>query len=356
MSTNSETMVVTPGLDITSRRIFRLALGTALSMWYSQASPWTLSFIAPVFTMFILALPLPAPNLKGGIKFIIALMLPVIAGLAFLPFLEHARWAGILMVALALYYTFYFTATGGSPVMGAFMTVGLTLVVTVGSVSVEALMMLIPGLARGAFFGMIFVWIAHAIMPDLPRDGPPPAKPPPPKPILEEARRSAWRSMMITFPAALVFLFSSASPSYVVVMIKVASMGQQANTDKSREMGRSLLESTLWGGVAAIIAWQLLSIWPSLTMYTLLIGLSGLLFGARIFQGPAVHPKFAMWSYAFLTMIIVLAPAVLDGQSSDGAGSAFYARLFLIMLVAVYGNIAVAVFDAFWPSKDPSPD
>jgi len=114
--------------------------------------------------------------------------------------------------------------------------------------------------------------------------------------------------MLITFPVALIFLFSSASPAYTVVMIKVASMGQQANTDKSREMGRSLLESTLWGGIAAIIAWQLLSIWPSLTLYPLLIGLAGLLFGPRIFQGPAVHPRFAMWSYTFLTMISLCWP------------------------------------------------
>ena len=229
------------------------------------------------------------------------------------------------------------------------MTVGLTLVVTIGSVSIEALMALIPGLARGAIFGMLFVWIAHALMPDPPREGPLAARPTAPKPDLAEARRSAWRSMLITFPVALVFLFSSASPAYTVVMIKVASMGQQANTDKSREMGRSLLESALWGGIAAIIAWQLLSIWPSLTLYTLLIGLAGLLFGPRIFLGPAVHPRFAMWSYAFLTMIVVLAPAVLDTQGSEGAGSAFYTRLFMFVLIAIYGSVAVAVFDAFWP-------
>jgi hypothetical protein len=36
-----------------------------------------------------------------------------------------------------------------------------------------------------------------------------------------------------------------------------------------------------------------------------------------------MHPKGAMWSYAYLTMIVVLPPVVTDGFGSDGASSAF---------------------------------
>lgn len=156
--------------------------------------------------------------------------------------------------------------------------------------------------------------------------------------------------MLITFPLTLLFLISNGSASYIPVMIKVASMGQQASVDSSREMGRSMLESTFWGGLGAVIAWQVLSIWPSLLLYTLLIALAALLFGPRIFQGPGMRPKFSMWSYAYLTMIVVLAPAVLDSQSGSAAGGAFYYRLLLFVVIAVYGSVAVAVFDAFWPS------
>ena len=46
---------------LAARRILRLALGTALSLWFSQAINWPLSFIAPVLTLMILSLPLPAP-------------------------------------------------------------------------------------------------------------------------------------------------------------------------------------------------------------------------------------------------------------------------------------------------------
>jgi hypothetical protein len=156
--------------------------------------------------------------------------------------------------------------------------------------------------------------------------------------------------LLIVLPVALLFLFMSGSPSYTVVMIKVASMGQQASSDKSRALGSSLLQSTLWGGAGAIASWSLLRTWPSLVFYTLLIALAALIYGRGIFRGSSLHPKFSMWSYAFLTMIVILAPAVLDNPGSSGAGAAFWMRLFLMLLVALYGTAAVAIFEAFWPA------
>ena len=339
---------------VAARRILRLAMGTALSVGFSQLVGWQLSFIAPVFTFLILALPLPAIRLKQGLGFIIALLVPMIAGLALIPFLMHARWVGILLLTLGLFYSFYYTARGGSAIMGNFMTVGLTLVVTIGSVNGDVLTVLIQALAINAAVGIAFVWLAHAFLPDLPPD---PAvagmqKPKPPKPDLREARLHALRALLVVLPVALLFLFMSGSPAYTAVMIKVASMGQQASTDNSAAMGNSLLASTFWGGVGALVIWTLLSAWPSLLFFTLLIGLAGLLYGRRIFQGPAVHPSFSMWSYAFVTLLIIIGPAVLDAPGSGGAGAAIWSRLWLFIIIALYGTSAVAVFNAFWPGKN----
>ena len=342
------------GMDIANRRILRLALGTALSMAFSQLVNWPLSFIAAVFTMFLLAVPLPAPTLKSGLKFVLALVIPAYAGMLLLPFLEHARWAGILLVTLALFGSFYYSARGGSAVMGMFMTLGITVVVTVGSVSSELMLAVVNGIAVGAAAGITFVAIAHALLPDIPV---PPSstsrKPPspPPKPSPAVARKNAFRSLAVVLPLVIIFLFISSSISYVAIMIKVSSMGQQANAQASRAMGRQQLESTIWGGIGAVIAFQVMSIWSSLLLFCLLIGLACLVYGRGIFQGPGMHPKGGMWSYALLTMIIVLTPAVLDAQGSGDASAAFYTRLMLFVVIAIYGTLSVAVFDAFWRDK-----
>jgi uncharacterized membrane protein YccC len=342
-------------MSIASVRILRLALGTALSMLFCQIVNWPMSFITPVLTMFILALPMPVMNLGNGVKFILVFVVSIYAGLIFLPFMLNQRMVGILLLALALYHTFYYTARGGSPVIGAFATVGLALVTSIGTVSTDAVLQVSGGLSTGALFGVLFIWVGHAILPDsLARPEPPPArsaKTQPEKPDLADARRSAFRSLVVVMPVILWFLLSSASASYAAFLIKVASMGQQAGIDQSRQVARSLLESTVIGGVAAIIAWQVLSIWPSLVMYVLLIGLAGLVMGPRIFSGPGMHPAGATWSYGYLTMIVVLAPAVLDTQSGAAAGAAFWTRLEMFIWATIYGTGAVFVFDSLWPRR-----
>ena len=339
---------------VAARRILRLALGTALSVGFSQLIGWQLSFIAPIFTFLILSLPLPVIRLKQGLVFVIALLAPMVAGLALVPFLMHARWVGILLLTLGLFYSFYYTARGGAAIVGTFMTIGLTLVVTIGSVNGDILTTLIQAVAVSVVAGIAMVWIAHALLPDLPPD---PAvagmqRPKPQKPDPQEARLHALRALLVVLPIALLFLFMSGSPAYTAVMIKVASMGQQASADKSAAMGSSLLASTFWGGVGALIMWTLLDAWPSLLFYTLLVGLAGLLYGRGIFQGPAVHPKFSMWSYAFTTMLIIIGPAVLDSPGSGGGGAAIWSRVWLFTIIAFYGTTAVAVFNAFWPGKN----
>jgi hypothetical protein len=113
--------------------------------------------------------------------------------------------------------------------------------------------------------------------------------------------------------------------------------------------------STLIGGVGAVLAWNVLRIWPSLTLYTLLIALAGLIFGPRIFAGRGLQPNGPTWSYGFLTMIVVLAPAVLDGDFGSSADARFYDRLLMFVWATLYGVGAIYLFEVFWPQRNVRP-
>jgi uncharacterized membrane protein YccC len=342
-------------MGIAHVRILRLAAGTALSMWFSQAVGWDLSFIAPVMTMFILALPFPAPKLKSGIMFVAALTLSMYAGLLLLPPLLNYPLVGLLLLVLALFWSFYYTAKGGSAVLGTFVTVGIALSTAVGSVSVDVVLMLIQGLSMNTLIGIAFVWIAHVLVPDAlatADEDLPAAKPPaPPEPDLADARWSAFRSLLIVFPLTFWFMLSSTSAAYVPVMIKAASMGQQATMEDARLAGRSLILSTLIGGIGAIIGWNVLRVVPTLSMYALIIALGALFMGPRIFQGRAMHPHAGTWSYGYLTMIVILAPAVMDNTGGSSADAAFWSRLLMFVLTTLYGVAAVFIVDAFRPKR-----
>lgn len=174
----------TPG--IASVRTLRLAFGTAASLWFSQAVGWDVSFIAPVLTMFLLALPLPALKLKAGVGLVLALVLAMLAGLAFLPRILNQPMVGLLLLMLALYWSFYFTAKGGSAAIGTLLTLGIAMATAVGTVSIDVLLLLIKGVSFGAVAGVVFVWIAHALIPDSlaadrPTAAPPGQAPAPPR-------------------------------------------------------------------------------------------------------------------------------------------------------------------------------
>jgi len=307
----------------------------------------------------MLALPIPPLKLKGGVGFLVVLTGSLLAGLLLLPTLQNQPMVGVILLMLALYWSFYFTAKGGSALIGTFATVGIAVSTAVGTVNLDAVLAVVSGVSFGALVGLLFVWVAHAFLSDsmavIP-ESPAAAKPPvPPTPDLSAARWSAFRSLMIVLPVALWFLFSSASTAYVPVMIKVASMGQQATNDGARLAGRSLVMSTIIGGAGAIIGWQILSITPTLTIYTLIIALAGLIMGTKIFQGRAMHPQGATWSYAFLTMIVILAPAVMDSAGGGPAGLKFWDRLVMFGGTTLYAVCTVYIFDAFTSGRSKAP-
>jgi len=344
------------GMSIAALRTLRLALGTSASLWFSQAVGWPLSFIAPIFTMFLLALPTPAPSFKMGASLVVVLTGSMYAGaLLLLPALTYQPVLGLLLVVLSLFWSFYFTATGGSQLIGSFATIGIALTTAIGSISIDAVLLLANGLALGALVGIVFVWLAHLAMPDRRAvDAPPPgAIPPPPAANLSpaQARWSALRSLLIVFPVAFWFLLSPASAANMPVMLKVAAMGQQAASEDARRAARSLVISTVVGGIGAIIGWQVLSIAPTLTLYALVIALGGLLAGPRIFKGRGMHADAETWSYAYLTMIVILAPAVMDSVGGGPAGAKFLDRLMMFAGTAVYAVIAIYVTDAFRPRR-----
>ena len=353
-----ETSAESRRLSITSVRILRLALGTSISLWFSQAVGWQLSFVAPVITMLVLGLPVPALKLKGGIIFVLVMTLSIYAGMLLLPTLLHQPAVGMLLLGLALYWSFYFTAKGGSALLGTFATVGIALTTAVGSVSVGAVLELASSMSIATAVGVLFVWVAHALIPDsMAFDAAAPMtaeKPQPPKPDLANARWSAFRSLLIVMPIAIWLLFSAASTAYVPVMLKVASMGQQATNDAAQKAGRSLILSTLIGGAGAIIGWEILSVAPTLMIYTLVIGLAGLIMGPKIFQGASMHPQAATWSYAYMTMVVILAPAVMDSIGGDSASLKFWDRMIMFGGTTLYAVIAVYVVDAFRPAKTKS--
>ena len=334
-------------LEPAATRGIRMAVGTAATLVFAEALGWSNSFIAPLLTAMLLSLPIPAPTLTGGLKFVLVIAISLGLGLLLIPLLEYAAGAGLVLLTLLLFGSFVYAARGGNPLVGAFLTMGLTVVPVIGSESRDAAMQLTVSFLQAIVIALPFVWLAHLVFPDAeskPEQQPSPASPPADAPSIGELGRSGLRSLAVVMPMILWFFMASGTAGYAGVMMKVASMGQQASGDNSRDVGKSVLLSTLIGGVAAVLFWWLLKIWPTLLVYGLLTMLAGLLFAPRIFAGTGLAPTAPVWTYAFTTMLVILCPAVADSESGGAAGARFLDRIIMFVIATLYGALAVFLF------------
>ncbi len=327
-----------------------MATGTAATLVAAEAWGWPNSFIAPLLTAMLLSLPIPAPTLAGGLKFVLVTAVSLGVGLLLIPLLEYAAGAALLLLTLLLFGSFVYTARGGNPLVGAFLTMGLTVIPVIGSESSSAAAQLTISFLQGIVVALPFVWLAHLVFPDKDRTAAP-ARAPAQPPSVAMQGRSGLRSIVVVMPMILWFFMASGTAGYAGVLMKVSSMGQQASGDSSRDVGKSVLLSTLIGGIAAILFWWSLKIWPTLLVYGLLTLLAGLLFAPRIFAGAGLARSAPVWSYAFTTMLVILCPAVADSQSGDAAGARFMDRIIMFVIATLYGALAVYLFDRFWPEK-----
>jgi len=336
-------------------RTLRLAFGVAIAFGVSQAIGWPASFISAVLTSVLLGMPTPAPTLKTCIGFVLVITLSLAIGSQVLPMLHNQPGAGVVMTVLALFWVFYFGARGGSPALTTFLLLGLTLIPVIGSESVDAAWVLLWALALNAFAAFLFVWLAFALFPDPPAPltaAPKQPAPPPPDPAV--ARHNALRSTLIVVPVLLWLLLASETSSYAVVLLKIATMGQQSSLEKTSAAADDLLLSTIVGGVAAIVIWNVLKIWPNLLIYSLLFLLCGLFMGRRIFAGAGLAPRGSMWSYGLLTTFIIVVPATMDTDGGAAAGARFSDRIVMFLLATLYAVAAAYVVDRFWPGKKSS--
>jgi hypothetical protein len=335
---------------ITSTRSLRLGIGISLAIAVALFFNWPGSFITAVLTGLLLARPAPAPSIKFALAFLLIIGGSLVFGLALLPMLHNQPAAAVLVISLAVFGCFYFGANGGSPTLVTFLLFGITLIPIIGSESVDIAIGITSGMLVCTVITFPLVWLSFALVPDreaiqqLPK-----AKLAPPDRAV--VIRSALRSTAIVLPAFYWLLLTSETAAYVAVLLKIATMGQQSSLESARAAGKELMWSTLIGGIAAILIWNVLQIWPTVLIYSLLFLLCGLIMGPRIFSGAGLAPRGSFWSYGLVTMMIVLAPAAMDSASGTGASARFSDRITMFALATIYAVAAIYLFEALWPAK-----
>ena len=333
-------------MHIQARRIFRLSFTPALALAIAYAVPTPLPFIAPLFAFFLTAMPGPPLGAKKLLGLVLLVMITLGMGLLLIPLLLHFQLTALLLVLIGLYLSSYLTVNLSKNLPGTFLAVGVTMISAAGTVNYSLATMIIQALILGIIIAVICQSLIYHLFPE-----------DPPEPLPDKSQsteqqeasseikgavQSNWiaiRSTLIVFPAYLLLLTNPMM--YLPIAIKAVSLSQQVSTIDVKNAGRELIDSTLLGGLFAILFWFALGIWTNLWMFFLWMLLFSLFFSCKIYQLIATRFPASFWLNTAVTMLILLGPAVEDSASGKDVYAAFFSRAMLLILITLYAVFAV---------------
>ncbi|MCY1261193.1 hypothetical protein PSJE_19525 [Pseudomonas jessenii] len=322
------------------QRALRLSFGTALCLAASFGLALPIPFLSPMLALMMLAAmnrPLP---FKASLGLILILMLTTGTGLLLIPLLRYYPFSGVLLVGLCLFLAFGYGLRGGNPLVATFLVVGLTLISSAGTAEFALALEVIVALVKGLFLAVTTLTISHWLFPD-PASAPA-AKPGPSLTPTE----SSWLALRATLVVLPTFLLAMIDPaSYLPIIMKAVSLGQQSCATSARTAGQELLGSTLLGGLMAILFWCALSLFVNLWMFFLWMLLFGLLVARKLYGLALTRQPPSFWLNSLATLIILLGQSVQDSAAGKDVYTAFAIRMGLFILVTLYACVMVHLLD-----------
>ncbi len=323
-----------------AQRALRLASGTALCLATSFGLGLPIPFLAPVLAVLLLTALNQPLKLKAGIGLALIAMLTTGIGLLLIPLLRYYAFSAVLLVGVGLFVVFRMGLRGANNLIVTFLIIGLTMISAAGVADFGLAVMVINALVRGLFLAVLMVGVSHWLFPE-PGNAPTPAA----AALLSasEVTRIALRATLIVLPAFLLALLDPAS--YLPIILKAVSLGQQSSTTGTRHAGRELLGSTLLGGLLAVLFWGALSLFVHLWMFFLWMLLFGLWVARKLYRLTPTRLSPGFWLNTLVTMIILLGQSVQDSAAGKDVQTAFAVRMGLFILVTLYACLMVQVLD-----------
>jgi len=329
-------------------RAIRYAVGMTIAAALAFGIAWPLSFLFPVLSAILLALPLPKLSLSQGMRNMRDTLFAFGVGYIFTMFILPFPVIYVPLLALALFHTYYHLNRGGSFWLVLMLLICLLLMPMLAGLHEGLAIGVVSGLVGSSWLTIALLWLTHYIVPDapgghvMPREA---KKAPGYKPgYSAPAAAFALKSTIVALPIAIVFIANNWS-SQILVMVFAAIFTLSPNLDKGKEAGMNSIKSTLiGGGVAFFVYWALVAV-PEYHFLVLLIFLASLGFASVIYSA---QPMAKYLPSAMVAMIILVNSSLAEGADFSDV---FIKRILFISLAAIYVVTALTVLDAFWSKK-----
>lgn len=323
-------------------RTLRYAVGLTIAIALAFGIAWPLSFLFPVLSAVMLALPLPKLTLSQGIRNMSNTLFAFGVGFLVTQFILPHTVIYIPTLGFALFHTYYHLNRGGSFWLVLMLLICLLLMPMLAGVHEGLAIGVMSGLVVSSWLTICLLWLSHHLVPDLPGGAVMPTPPGYQPGYSAPAAEAALKSTVVVLPIAIVFIANNWA-SQILVMVFAAIFTLSPNLDKGKEAGINSIKSTLIGGGAAFFVYWTLVVVPEYYFLVLLMFLVSLIFGAAINGGTAMAKYLPS---AMVAMILLVNSSLAEDANF---AENFVLRVVLISLATIYVVTALRVLDAYWP-------
>ncbi|MGI9535821.1 MAG: DUF2955 domain-containing protein [Desulfocapsaceae bacterium] len=323
-------------------RTIRLALGITTAVVISYGIGWPLSYLVPILTVMFLALPAWI-TWPGALKVLLLLAVALSIGVLISEFVLHFPLLCVPLYALLFFMIYYNDTPGAPPLVPLFMTMGITMIPIISFNGTMVSHLVAMALLFGMAVALFIAWIFHSLLPDslakepiaVNKKADPGATPQ----ISEKERvRLALVSTIVASTAVLLFFALNLS-QYALAMLYICIMAGTPDKNASVKFIKGSALATAIGGIAVIIAYNLLVISPTYLFLVFLVLLFSLLFSERIYSGAPLAPAFQS---GFTTFLVLLGSST---GSNDAASSDFYLRIAQILFAGLFTVLGLVVVE-----------
>lgn len=329
-------------MQLRTLQIIRLSLGLTVSVAVAYGAAWMLFFLTPIFTFLFLAMP-GWIGRKMAVQLIFRLAGCLAIGVVIAEFFLQYPLLCIPLYALLFFLIYYNDTPTAPPMSTLFMTLAITMIPIMSFSGVAVSHIVAQYLLINMSAGLFFAWFFHLFLPNSlatppaeKKASPPPAAPE--QPDETERVRLALTSTIVATSAVIIFFALNLS-QYALAMIYICFMAGTPNTNASVIVMKANATATCVGGIAVIIAYNLLVAVPAYPFLIFLSFLFFLFFSEKIFGG---SKHTAAFSSGLTTFLVLLGSSTGVDQS---AGANFYLRIAQVLFAGMFTLGALIVVE-----------
>lgn len=340
MSGNAATIQTSSVIFSAQKPVLRYAFGSAIVMMAAMAFDYTLSYLTPVLALNFLAPGAKPPTLKSSLFFLLLISGTSLAGILFSRFFIDYPLVFLPLLVLIVFHLYYANTL---PQMKIWFLISLLLIPMISQQSSQLASVVAANLVVNALLAIVLVTIVYFLFPE--KNYSAEGKKAQAKENLTQKQRyhEALKKTLVILPVLILFfVFSITNALLVLIFAAILSMNPATSNKKA---GMALILANLGGGLAAIIAFNLLTVVPDFIFLGLITLFTGLVMGQKLF---GKKPLSSLFGTAFSTFLLILGNVT---SFVGEAGEMVWTRIFQLVIVVIYVVVAFYVVNDFMPTR-----